>query len=196
MNNSSPSHAARRSVGSTPSSGRITTSRWVRSMGSPARQNAWITLAGLARDTRRIRLGSLLSAATFRLPAQLAVIVAQVDAMSGGRTELRARCGLVRGGAPCLRHPVPPFGGRAVRSARGATRDRVGDVGSREPLLVLRQALPDRGQCRSAQTDPRAASADHRRRKGLAADPGDRGTFRRRVQCPLRACRALCSGVC
>ena len=54
----------------------------------PGPTDAWVTLAGLARDTSRIRLGTLLSAATFRLPAQLAVIVAQVDAMSGGRVEL------------------------------------------------------------------------------------------------------------
>ncbi|MGO9334308.1 MAG: LLM class F420-dependent oxidoreductase [Acidimicrobiales bacterium] len=56
--------------------------------GRPGPTDAWITLAGLARDTTRIKLGTLLSAATFRLPAQLAVIVAQVDAMSGGRVEL------------------------------------------------------------------------------------------------------------
>jgi len=56
--------------------------------GRPGPTDAWIALAGLARDTERIRLGTLLSAATFRLPAQLAVIVAQVDAMSGGRVEL------------------------------------------------------------------------------------------------------------
>ena len=54
----------------------------------PGPTDAWITLAGLARDTTRTRLGTLMSAATFRLPAQLALIVAQVDAMSGGRVEL------------------------------------------------------------------------------------------------------------
>ena len=54
----------------------------------PGPTDAWITLAGLARDTSRIRLGTLLSAATFRLPGRLAVIVAQVDTMSGGRIEL------------------------------------------------------------------------------------------------------------
>jgi F420-dependent oxidoreductase-like protein len=54
----------------------------------PGPTDASITLAGLARDTGRIELGTLLSPATFRLPAQLAVIVAQVDAMSSGRVEL------------------------------------------------------------------------------------------------------------
>src|SRR5688572_13574992 len=53
--------------------------------GLPGPTDAWITLAGLARDTTRIRLGTLVSPVTFRLPGPLAVSVAQVDAMSGGR---------------------------------------------------------------------------------------------------------------
>ncbi|MCF2532012.1 LLM class F420-dependent oxidoreductase [Yinghuangia soli] len=54
----------------------------------PGPTDAWITLAGLARETKRIRLGTLMTAATFRLPGVLAIQVAQVDAMSGGRVEL------------------------------------------------------------------------------------------------------------
>jgi F420-dependent oxidoreductase-like protein len=56
--------------------------------GEPGPTDAWITLAGLARETTRLRLGTLVSSATFRLPGPLAVTVAQVDAMSGGRVEL------------------------------------------------------------------------------------------------------------
>ncbi|KAF0845519.1 F420-dependent oxidoreductase-like protein [Nocardia caishijiensis] len=56
--------------------------------GLPGPTDAWITLAGLARDTARIRLGTLVTAATFRLPGPLAIQVAQVDQMSGGRVEL------------------------------------------------------------------------------------------------------------
>lgn len=56
--------------------------------GTPGPTDAWITLAGLARDTSRIRLGTLVTAATFRLPGPLAVAVAGVDQMSGGRVEL------------------------------------------------------------------------------------------------------------
>jgi len=56
--------------------------------GLPGPTDAWITLAGLARETSRIRLGTLVSPATFRLPGVLAIQVAQVDAMSGGRVEL------------------------------------------------------------------------------------------------------------
>jgi len=55
--------------------------------GLPGPTDAWITLAGLARETSRIKLGTLMSAATFRLPGVLAVQVAQVDQMSGGRIE-------------------------------------------------------------------------------------------------------------
>jgi F420-dependent oxidoreductase-like protein len=50
--------------------------------------DAWITLAALGRETRRIRLGTLVTPVTFRLPGPLAIQVAQADAMSGGRVEL------------------------------------------------------------------------------------------------------------
>ena len=56
--------------------------------GLPGPTDAWITLAGLARETTSIRLGTLVTAATFRLPGPLAISVAQVDEMSGGRVEL------------------------------------------------------------------------------------------------------------
>jgi F420-dependent oxidoreductase-like protein len=56
--------------------------------GSGPPGDAWTTLAGLARETRTLRLGTLVSAATFRPPGPLALIVAQVDTMSGGRVEL------------------------------------------------------------------------------------------------------------
>ena len=56
--------------------------------GLPGPTDAWITLAGLARETERIRLGTLVSPVTFRLPGPLAISVAQVDQMSGGRVEL------------------------------------------------------------------------------------------------------------
>ncbi|RKT69896.1 F420-dependent oxidoreductase-like protein [Saccharothrix variisporea] len=55
--------------------------------GLPGPTDAWITLAGLARETTSIRLGTLVTAATFRHPGPLAIAVAQVDQMSGGRVE-------------------------------------------------------------------------------------------------------------
>jgi F420-dependent oxidoreductase-like protein len=56
--------------------------------GLPGPTDTWTTLAGLARDTNTIRLGTLVTSATFRHPGLLAVQVAQVDEMSGGRVEL------------------------------------------------------------------------------------------------------------
>jgi F420-dependent oxidoreductase-like protein len=55
--------------------------------GLPGPTDAWITLAGLARETTRLRLGTLMTPITFRLPGPLAIAVAQVDQMSGGRVE-------------------------------------------------------------------------------------------------------------
>ncbi|CCH28915.1 Luciferase-like monooxygenase [Saccharothrix espanaensis DSM 44229] len=55
--------------------------------GLPGPTDAWITLAGLARETTTIRLGTLVTAATFRHPGPLAISVAQVDVMSGGRVD-------------------------------------------------------------------------------------------------------------
>jgi F420-dependent oxidoreductase-like protein len=56
--------------------------------GLPGPTDAWTTLAGLARETSRIKLGTLVSSVTYRQPGILAIQVAQVDAMSGGRVEL------------------------------------------------------------------------------------------------------------
>ena len=56
--------------------------------GMPGPTDAWTTLAALARDTSTIRLGTMMTSATFRHPGVLAIQVAQVDAMSGGRVEL------------------------------------------------------------------------------------------------------------
>jgi F420-dependent oxidoreductase-like protein len=56
--------------------------------GMPGPTDAWVTLAGLARETSTLRLGTMLTAGTFRLPGVLAIQVAQVDQMSGGRVEL------------------------------------------------------------------------------------------------------------
>jgi F420-dependent oxidoreductase-like protein len=55
--------------------------------GAPT-TDAWAVLAGLARETERIRLGSLVSPVTFRSPGNLAKVVLTVDEMSGGRVEL------------------------------------------------------------------------------------------------------------
>jgi F420-dependent oxidoreductase-like protein len=56
--------------------------------GEPGPTDSWVTLGALARETSRIRLGTLVTSATFRLPGPLAIAVAQVDDMSRGRVEL------------------------------------------------------------------------------------------------------------
>src|SRR5215204_1686172 len=61
--------------------------------GLPGPLDTWTTLAGLARDTTRLRLGPLVTPVTFRLPGPLAIAVAQIDAMSGGRIELSLGAG-------------------------------------------------------------------------------------------------------
>jgi F420-dependent oxidoreductase-like protein len=56
--------------------------------GLPGPTDSWVTLGAIARETSRIRLGTLVTSATFRNPGPLAIAVAQVDEMSGGRVEL------------------------------------------------------------------------------------------------------------
>jgi F420-dependent oxidoreductase-like protein len=84
-------------------------------LGEPGPTDAWVTLAGLARDTARIRLGTLVTAATFRLPGPLAIAVAQVDAMSGGRVELGIGSGWFEQEHAAYGIPFPPLGERFDR---------------------------------------------------------------------------------
>jgi F420-dependent oxidoreductase-like protein len=83
--------------------------------GLPGPTDAWITLAGLARETSRIRLGTLMSPVTFRHPGPLAISVAQVDQMSGGRVELGFGAGWY--GAEHAAYAIP-FPDLAERFAR------------------------------------------------------------------------------
>jgi F420-dependent oxidoreductase-like protein len=80
--------------------------------GLPGPTDAWATLAGLAIETSRIRLGTLMSAATFRLPGPLAVTVAQVDQMSGGRVEFGLGTGWFEAEHAAYGIPFPSLGER------------------------------------------------------------------------------------
>jgi F420-dependent oxidoreductase-like protein len=80
--------------------------------GLPGPTDAWTTLAGLARETSRIRLGTLVSPVTFRLPGPLAIAVAQVDQMSGGRVELGLGTGWHDGEHTMYGIAFPPMGER------------------------------------------------------------------------------------
>ncbi|GIH76602.1 LLM class F420-dependent oxidoreductase [Planobispora longispora] len=81
----------------------------------PGSTDAWVTLAGLARETSTIRLGTLVTPATFRLPGALAVSVAQVDQMSGGRVELGLGTGWFDSEHTAYGIPFPPVSERFAR---------------------------------------------------------------------------------
>ncbi len=83
--------------------------------GEPGPTDAWTSLAGLARDTSTIRLGTLVTAATFRRPGPLAVTVAGVDQMSGGRIELGLGAGWYEREHDAYGIPFPPLGERFER---------------------------------------------------------------------------------
>jgi len=83
--------------------------------GLPGPTDSWVTLAGLALETSRIRLGTLVTAATFRLPGPLAITVAQVDQMSGGRVELGIGTGWYAEEHTAYGIPFPSVGERFDR---------------------------------------------------------------------------------
>jgi alkanesulfonate monooxygenase len=83
--------------------------------GLPGPTDAWATLAGIARETTRVRLGTLVSPITFRFPGPLAITVAQVDAMSGGRVELGLGAGWNDREHAAYGIPFPPIGERFDR---------------------------------------------------------------------------------
>ncbi|GAA1927681.1 LLM class F420-dependent oxidoreductase [Nocardioides lentus] len=83
--------------------------------GLPGPTDAWTTLAGLARDTTTIRLGTLVTSATFRHPGPLAVTVAGVDQMSGGRVELGLGAGWFEAEHRAYGIPFPATGERFDR---------------------------------------------------------------------------------
>ena len=80
--------------------------------GLPGPTDAWATLAALAVETSRIRLGTLMTPVTFRLPGPLAITVAQVDQMSGGRIELGLGTGWFEAEHAAYGIPFPPVGER------------------------------------------------------------------------------------
>ncbi|HEY4017312.1 MAG TPA: LLM class F420-dependent oxidoreductase [Pseudonocardiaceae bacterium] len=83
--------------------------------GLPGPSDAWITLAGLARETDTIRLGTLVTSATFRHPGQLAIAVANVDQMSGGRVEFGLGAGWFETEHTAYGIPFQPLGERFDR---------------------------------------------------------------------------------
>jgi F420-dependent oxidoreductase-like protein len=145
--------------------------------GLPGPSDAWLTLAALARETSRIRLGTLVSPTTFRLPGPLAISVAQVDVMSGGRVELGLGAGWFEREHLAYGIPFPPAAERfdrfaeqvevidgLLRTAPGATFDFQGKhyqferspalpkpVQSPRPPIILGGAAKSRGAALAAR---------------------------------------------
>lgn len=145
--------------------------------GEPGPTDAWITLAGLARDTSTIALGTLVTSATFRHPGPLAVTVAGVDQMSGGRVELGLGAGWYEDEHRAGGIPFPPLGERFDRledqlailtgmwsTPRGESFDHIGRVhtvtGSPAlPKPVRADGIPIIIGGRGAHRTPRLAAA-------------------------------------
>ena len=83
--------------------------------GLPGPTDSWVTLGAIARETSTIRLGTLVTSATFRHPGMLAVSVAQVDQMSGGRVELGMGAGWYDQEHTAYGIPYQPIGERFDR---------------------------------------------------------------------------------
>ena len=83
--------------------------------GLPGPTDSWVTLAGIARETSTIRLGTLVTSATFRYPGPLAIAVAEVDAMSGGRVEFGLGAGWFEAEHRAYGIPFPGLGERFER---------------------------------------------------------------------------------
>ena len=83
--------------------------------GLPGPTDSWVTLAGVARETSRIRLGTLVTSATFRYPGPLAISVAEVDAMSEGRVDFGIGAGWFEAEHKAYAIPFPTLGERFDR---------------------------------------------------------------------------------
>lgn len=83
--------------------------------GMPGPTDSWVTLGGIARETSTIRLGTMVTSATFRHPGVLAISVAQVDEMSGGRVDLGLGAGWFEAEHEAYAIPFPPLGERFER---------------------------------------------------------------------------------
>ena len=154
--------------------------------GLPGPTDSWITLGAIARETDRIRLGTLVTSATFRPPGLLAIQVAQVDAMSGGRVELGLGAGWYDAEHTAYGFPFPPLGERFERLEEqyailtGLWGTPVGETFSFDGRHYHVQDSPAPAQAR-----PAAPSAAHRGGRWRPADASPRRHLRGRVQPPL-----------
>ena len=145
--------------------------------GLPGPTDSWVTLAGLARETSTIRLGTLVTSATFRLPGPLAISVAQVDQMSGGRVELGLGAGWYE--AEHRAYGIPfPASASASTASRSSWRSITGlwATPAGEPFAYDGDALPGRStrrrcpsRCRTAAIPVIVGGGGPKRTPALAA---------------------------
>ena len=164
--------------------------------GLPGPTDAWLTLAGLALQTSRIKLGTLVTPITFRYPGPLAISVAQVDDMSGGRVELGIGAGWYQAEHAAYAIPFPDTAERFDRlEEQLAIITGLWDVPARRAVFVRGEVLLRHRLTRAAQAGPAPAPADRHRRPGAAPDAAARRPVRRRVQRAVRHCRGDPGGV-
>jgi len=143
--------------------------------------DSWTTLAGLALQTERVRLGTLMTASTYRRPGPLAITVATVDGMSRGRAELGIGAAWIEQEHGYLGIPFPPLGERFDRLGEQLEiitglwstppGERFSFHGKHYPARGVRQRSP-----------ARATAIDHHRRRRAAPHARAGRAVRRRVQ--------------
>ena len=151
--------------------------------GLPGPTDSWLTLAGLAVQTSRIRLGTLVSSATFRYPGPLAISVAQADEMSGGRIELGLGAGWFEAEHAAYGIPFPATGERFDRLAEQlAVITGLWDTPVGETFSFDGRYYPVTRFAGAAQAGAAAAPADPGRRARTEADATAGRPVRGRVQ--------------
>ncbi|MBU3751503.1 MAG: LLM class F420-dependent oxidoreductase [Mycobacterium sp.] len=119
--------------------------------GLPGPTDSWVTLAGIARETSTIRLGTLVTSATFRYPGPLAISVAQVDEMSSGRVEFGIGAGWFEAEHLAYGMPFPGLGERFERLAEqleiitgmwATPEDQTFEYSGRHYTIAASPALP------------------------------------------------------
>ena len=143
--------------------------------------DSWTTLAGLAVQTERVRLGTLMTASTYRRPGPLAITVATVDAMSGGRAELGIGAAWLEQEHRYLGIPFPPLGERFDRL--GEQLEIITGLWATPPgeRFTFQGKHYRLEECASVPRPARAAAGHHRRRRA-APHPRAGRPVRRRVQ--------------
>ena len=152
--------------------------------------DALTTLAGLAAITEKLRLGTMVSPATFRHPSVFAKSIVTIDQISGGRVEPGLGAGWWDREHEAYGFDLPELGPRHGRLRRAARGDHQA-VGGRR-LQLRRRALQGRRPRRAAEAGAAAAAAVHHRRLRRAAQPAHRRQVGRRVQHGLRRAGEAC----